>query len=295
MFAFRMDEPVGAGFRRIASEEIDKAREDLTGDGFDDAVHDARKRLKRLRGLIRLVRPALGKDYRRLNVHFRDAQRRLSETRDLGATIETVERLGDEEPAAKDRLAAVADRLRGRRGQAEGDAAHRRRLLERADADLAEAVAMVDAAGLDAVADVLAKGLAQIYARARDEGERSRRRPADDALLHLWRKRVKYHWLHLTLVAPVWPAVIEARAGEAKRLSDLTGRHHDLSVLAAALERTPDDFGDADDHALLARLADDGQARLGAEAHDLGRRLFLERPAAFRSRFGGLFDLAKAA
>ena len=71
--------------RRVAGEQLDDAIDDLS-DAVDDdpteAIHDARKRCKKVRGLVRAVRPALGEDvYRVANDTARDAARELS---DLG-------------------------------------------------------------------------------------------------------------------------------------------------------------------------------------------------------------------
>ena len=50
--------------------------------GSRATVHDVRKRCKKVRGLLRLVRPGLGPDYRRANADVRDAARELSSLRD---------------------------------------------------------------------------------------------------------------------------------------------------------------------------------------------------------------------
>ena len=51
-------EPLGAGIKRIAREQIDQALEQLTAnpENRDEAVHDARKRFKKIRAALRLVR-----------------------------------------------------------------------------------------------------------------------------------------------------------------------------------------------------------------------------------------------
>src|SRR4051812_31954257 len=64
-------EDVADGLRRIARGQIDGAVEGLRDRDETDvgeAVHDARKRFKRLRALVRLARDALGTEtYRREN------------------------------------------------------------------------------------------------------------------------------------------------------------------------------------------------------------------------------------
>ena len=66
-YRFKLQEPIAQEVRRVALEQIDIAEEKLASkDDVASAIHDARRCLKRLRALIRLVRPALGEDvYRR--------------------------------------------------------------------------------------------------------------------------------------------------------------------------------------------------------------------------------------
>ena len=64
-----------------------------------EAVHEARKDLKKLRSALKLVRPVLGeKAYRRENERFRDVARELSDVRDAQVRAETVEGLAQRFP-----------------------------------------------------------------------------------------------------------------------------------------------------------------------------------------------------
>src|SRR5262249_59732979 len=78
-FQLRPGEPLRKTTRRIVRKQIDAALEELTGANKgprDEAVHEARKSLKRVRAVLRLVRPVIGeKAYRRENTCFRDAAR----------------------------------------------------------------------------------------------------------------------------------------------------------------------------------------------------------------------------
>jgi CHAD domain len=69
------------GMRRIARGQLDPALEELEGQPnrkLDEAVHETRKRLKRLRASLRLERFAIGDEtYRRENAAFRDLGKRL--------------------------------------------------------------------------------------------------------------------------------------------------------------------------------------------------------------------------
>ena len=86
------------GLRRIARGQLEVSIQRLEGDTDEDlgtAVHETRKSLKRLRATVRLGRDELGDEaYRRENVAFRDAGRRLGGARDSRVLLGDVRRAG---------------------------------------------------------------------------------------------------------------------------------------------------------------------------------------------------------
>src|SRR4051794_16328181 len=121
--AFRIapGEPVPDEVRRLAIGRIDDALDELRGvsdSSRAEAIHEARKDMKKLRALLRLVRDELGEDvYGRENDCFRDTGRTLSGIRDaevMIATLGDLERIYGELPGAGSRLrpALVANRFR---------------------------------------------------------------------------------------------------------------------------------------------------------------------------------------
>jgi CYTH domain-containing protein/CHAD domain-containing protein len=119
------DEDAADGVRRAIVGRLDKAVErlggagDADGDALADAIHGARKDLKKARAALRLVREGLGeKTFKRENRALRDAARTLSASRDAEVKLATLDALvdGDEDapPAATAlwREALVADRDR---------------------------------------------------------------------------------------------------------------------------------------------------------------------------------------
>ncbi len=75
---------------RIAEIQYERAIHVLRRqpDGPYQAIHDARKRFKRLRGLFRLVRAAAPDFFARENARLRDMAATLSEVRDATALVE---------------------------------------------------------------------------------------------------------------------------------------------------------------------------------------------------------------
>ena len=283
-FQLKTDEPVGKGIRRIARKQIDKAREGLTardGAAFEDVVHDARKRLKRLRAVVRLVRDELGqREYRRENVRFRDAARPLSEVRDARALLEALdkvkERFTDEAPVSWQPL---HEALRQREQQIgrdvqQGDAIH-------------DAVAVLDDArdrvkqwAVGGGFSALAGGLKQSYRRGRRAHACAAKEPTTENL-HEWRKRVKDLWHHVEILQPARPEVLDELAERTHELADLLGDDHDLAVMQGLIGEGIVAPGDA---AAVRPLLESRRAELQAAALARGEELYRERPKAFVAR-----------
>src|SRR5690348_10061771 len=85
--------------RKAASRKLDKAIKALRPRSTDSrskdaSVHAARKRLKEVRALLRLVRNGVGeKEFQRDNKTLRNAARPLSEVRDATALLEALQSL----------------------------------------------------------------------------------------------------------------------------------------------------------------------------------------------------------
>src|SRR5262245_51916833 len=121
--AYRIDpgEPVPDEVRRVARGRIEHALDELRGRSDstrEEAVHEARKDMKKLRALLRLVRGELGERvYSAENACFRDIARELAGVRDADvmlATLTDLEERYGELPGAGGKLrpALVANRFR---------------------------------------------------------------------------------------------------------------------------------------------------------------------------------------
>ncbi len=98
---------LGEEIRRVAGEQVSKAMAELDNADLDrdKVVHQVRKRCKKLRGLLRLVRPGMEATYANENAAFRDAARLLSSLRDAKTLIGTYDDLMDQFHSQIDRQA----------------------------------------------------------------------------------------------------------------------------------------------------------------------------------------------
>lgn len=283
----RPDVPVSDTLLAAARDVLGDARAALDDPVRTDAasVHDYRKAMKRWRALLRLLEPFVGDDGRRLRHEARDLARELAGARDAQSALDALGDLGDAlTPGA---LAAIRHRLTEIKHAAEETA-----LTEAMRGRLRAALTAAElAAGSWPLSQVgfsqVARELAVAYARAKEtippdwhnaSGER----------LHELRQCVVTHRYQMELVEPLWPRLGKLWVGEAQRLRDRLGAHHDIDTLS----------GLVGPHQLLARwrsrlvapMAARQAAHAGAAAR-LSGRLFAERPKAFRRRLEALWDV----
>lgn len=292
--AFRLEqtETVAESVRRIAAEQIEGAIADLleaAKGAPDEPIHDLRKRLKKLRGLLRLVRPELGEEnFQRENACFREAARELSLARTATAVLASFHALvpdgGFEEirrALENEREHAVAAAIdAGRIREVESTLSLARRRIETWPA-------------CRNVWRGVERGLRRSYRDARDAFHAAHRDPTTEHL-HEWRKRTKDHWYHVRLLTRIWHEPMRARRKALKRLSVLLGDDHDLADLAGALSGEPSLVEDHAELEQLLALVADRQAALRAEAWKLGHRLYAERSKHLTRRLGAYYAAWRA-
>jgi CHAD domain-containing protein len=239
--AFRIEnhESLPQGLARAIAEQCVLARGHLERQDADlhAGIHDARRSIRRARAAQALLRPMLDRDdWTRVSADLREAGRTLSPLRDAQSMIEAIEEHLADAGVALDATArrGLLAALRRRRNRIVGTGAA---AIAQADAALARTAdaAAADAAAFDsgAVKAGLALGRARL-ARALREVQHA---PDDANALHRLRQRARAYWLQLELFVPAWPAVLEAFAGEAKKMSQLLGTERDLQMLDAWLGR----------------------------------------------------------
>jgi CHAD domain-containing protein len=287
----------GPNIRRLARKHIDGALESIDAiEARADpaAVHDVRTRMKRLRAVVRMARPAMGDAYRRENREFRDVARQLGAARDAQVVVSTFDKiLGWASPDVDSRtFADVRARLGERALEAtkelEETAEER---SESARRSLLDARDRVPDWPIDALApgDVV-KAVARNYKqgrRALDEADATRTAEA----FHEWRKRAKYGWYHLQILRPVAPILMRATSDASHELSTVLGDHHDLVVFSDILQSGPAGIDDRSVRDLIA-LADGRRRELEGEALSRGAAVYAEKPKRFRAELRALWKTA---
>lgn len=295
-YRLEADETLPEGLKRIAREQLDDALAHLAGeegDSEDERVHEARKSLKKVRAVIRLVRDEVGEDvYQQVNVQLRDAGRLLSDVRDAQVLSDTLERLreqtGPEIPDAG--FARISSALDERR-----DAIRHRVLVEQdagaaAAAEIADARGRIDAWPIDrADAKAFRSSLQRTYARGRDAMDDAYGSPGAETF-HEWRKRAKYLWYHARILCPAAPGTLGELVDRTDQIGDLLGLDHDYAVLVQTLSSMEVLDGDDGLERSLRELVERRRFALQREASPLGLRVYAEKPGAFARRVAAEFE-----
>ena len=279
---FEPGEGLGAAFRRVATEEIAKVRAGLADPAKDraKAIHEARQGFKRLRALLRLAEPSLGRAFSDENRLWRDAGRQLSGPRDRTVLLESFDKVVSgcrgglpERDLERLRSHIAANGADPRAFDVDAHVLIVLGLLDDADQRVA---------GLEWPADprALAKGLKRSQSRLR-RNWKTARKATEPAALHDWRKRVKDQSAQLRLFRGVAPPGLRSRHSVEKRAAELLGEEHDFWLLEERLS-----VGSCPADAVAARdvlLGEIGGRRrtLRNEAFKLGKDFSSQKPKAF--------------
>ena len=281
-------EPPGPGLRRIAAEQLHAASVRLEACQPDpqEAVHDVRKRLKKVRAVLRLARSEMGEAlYARENARYRDLGRLLAPVRDSHTRLEAARGLLEGHGALGDQAAfhAVETLLRADRSELVAQFAGsdvRRKALSM----LRQAEGRPLGWPLDGPAfESLRPGLLRIYRQGRERMEAACAEPSPDRF-HDWRKRGKYLGYQLRILEPAWPAVLKTTTEALHDMTALLGEAHDLSELAVAVHGLDTPFSNGPQAELLGDLVAGRCTVLHARARALGERVYAEEPEAFAER-----------
>ena len=248
----------------------DRLRE---GKDLKEEIHEARKGLKRVRALLRLVKGDLGAAYSEESRRLRDLGRRFSEMRDAHATLEAFDEFAKKRRLVR-KLAAVRTELVRKQLELEQGTDWAPVMKQAAD-EVAAAEKRVEN-WPQSIEPSLKSGYSKAQAawKAAEEGH------APDQF-HELRKCTKTHLYQLRVLSG---GGFKERLAALKDLSDCLGRQHNFVVLAGKLPESGD----------LAALGTETRERITRErlllekqALALAAQVYDQKPKAFMREFQG--------
>jgi CHAD domain-containing protein len=293
-YHLKSGEQVPDGIKRAAREELQFAADQLDGvfsAKRDEAIHEARKSIKKVRGILRLMRPELDGIYRTEAKRLGKIGRTLSKFRDAGAIIGTFDSLRDKYRAELGRrtLSSIRHGLVRRKEEAEHEAD-----IDKVLRGMAKSLRNVEKRvkswplkrdGFPA----LAPGLEETYRRGQKAMALARKRGSAENF-HTWRKRLKDHWYHVRLLERLWTDVMLAYEKSLKDAETWLGEDHNLAVLRDKFSAEPEFFGKRKEMDLVLDRIGNYQHELRANALSLGERIYEEKPRQFVQHMKHLWE-----
>jgi CHAD domain-containing protein len=258
----------------------------MSSNGNDRAhlVHEARKTIKRMRAMARLLRRETGEhEFEQANASLREAGKRLAGARDAEVRIATLRDLRARHPQElnSEPIAMLLARLEQDRTRSQApdpnlavlaDIAEMRRDLLRWNL-------------LEHDHEALSVGLQAIYRDGRRRYKRVKRsRARDPERMHDWRKRVKSLYYALDMLGGKQASATAKLTRRADQLGDVLGEEHDLWMFASFIEDEP--RLDRHTRERLLALIERRRNRLRKRALELGSFLYARKPGRFATRAG---------
>jgi CHAD domain-containing protein len=286
-FCFKRKESIAKGVRRLACGRIKRSLECLNDCQRTEAIHCARKEIKKARAVLRLVQTRIAKKRYRSQIRkLRKAANHLAPARDAYVNSTTLKDLmthfkGQLGPHALRHAQATlqyASVKKSRRFGKKKTAQSVQRILQRAQKKF-DGLA-VDGKGWKAISP----GIKRAYTAGLRAYGAVRKDPSPENF-HEWRKRAKDLWYQASMLRSVWCEQMDAMTHELETLGEFLGDDHDLVVLRKALEEKHDT--DRQEMKLLDGLINRRQRELRTAALRLGARFYAEKPFAFCNRLQG--------
>jgi CHAD domain-containing protein len=283
--SLRADEPLGAGLQRI-TEELIESIADHNGaaqEEIGEHIHNVRTTIKRLRALLRLIRPITGdKFFDTENERLRRAARRLAVARDVEVARQTLKNLSVSGHSNRKAVGAALAGLEDRALPAQ----HVDKALKEVWSDLEQTKRSLRRRLMARREwQLIETGLRDVYRQSRKRMV-SAFREGEDENFHKWRIRVKNLYYELEMLEPVWPKRIDKMTSRLAKLQDKIGLDHDVVVLKDLLRREPDAFGGSEAVEQVIRCLNDQSQKLRRASEPLGRRIFTEKPRRFVRKLG---------
>jgi CHAD domain-containing protein len=277
--SLRRDETLRAGLLRSVDQLTDSIITQSSSSPIDEeATHQIRTTIKRLRALLRLIRPGLEPSFfEQENDRLRTAAQILSSARDSEVARDTLKALPiNDHP----RQEAVDAALSGLEPRIQREKAHKPNLTELKE-DVQETRSRFRRVKLQGTEpQIIERAIRKVYRQGRQR-MKDAIRTDEDAAYHRWRIRAKNLYYELQFLEAVWPKPLRRMVSRLSKLQDRIGLDHDLVVLRAELKKTPEAFGGKETVGRIVSCLDNQTRKLRRSAVPLGRKIWRKKPKRF--------------
>ena len=272
----RRDEKIGKGLRSLATLQLAAALAELKGNNVSpEPVHNTRGYIKKVRSIIQLAAPALGRIRREHHLELlHDASIRLAPLRDSEVQVRSLDLALEIAGLPVEPFASLRNGL----------------------ADIAKQRRVNDSRQVPRIMEFLGKVLKSIPDWPLDElgGKDVRRRirrtyrrgrttldachAGDDLeLFHTWRKFSKQLGDQVRITAKYWPDSAKVLIAELQVIGELAGRERDFSMLIQTMKSGPKNRASEE----IIGIISDQLSSLRREAIEKGMLFYEAKPKVF--------------
>jgi len=285
-FSLSPDRRLSSEVRRIMLHQLEAATTQLASIGdpeSDEAIHDARRRVKKVRAVIRLIRPDFDKAFRTVDKDLHDVNRLLAPIADGQGIIGTIDALGQRyRKLLPARVVAAIRAGLVELGTRTDRQAVRDHVLQTSAATLRDERRRVKHWQLRTDGfHTLAPGLEANFRKAREAMLEAQSRPTVHRYLK-WRGLVKNHWFHVRLLESHCGHRLVADERRLEALDGLLGEYHNLALLREVLDHHG--YVSRAQTARCLRAISAYQRLLRQHAQPLGATIYRETPRGFVRR-----------
>ena len=273
-------ETLRGGLLRVVDLLIDSVTDSPSHHSWnaEQDIHEVRTTIKRLRSLLRLMRPVIDPEFfNHENARLRTAAGLLSLARDTEVARETLKTLPVLDQSDQVAVSSVLSSLESRHNlpnDAGKTMAEVRRCLEQTRRNF-HRLALVGSER-----EILASGLGAVYRQGRKRMKVAVKRGQDNGF-HRWRIRAKNLYYELQFLESVWPKEFRRLLSHLSKLQDQIGVDHDVAVLRSWLKEKPEAFGNTETVQRVVACLDNRTRKLRRSSVRLGRMIWHEKPRRF--------------
>jgi CHAD domain-containing protein len=247
------------------------------------SVHEVRTHIKKIRGIIRLIRDEMGEEqYKALNSFYRELGFEVAPVRDDTSQIELLQKVSKKikSEALKKSISKSVKKIRAKRKEhfktfyAEGrDQVIRNKFINQ--------IAVIESLRIEGDPKfIIKKSLKRIYLKARTSMNAALKSQTSEDY-HNWRKQAKYLTYHMMLLRKAWPAYFNSYFSELGKLSILLGDIHDLFLFRNHLKEGALKDLDKNVKLILQRKIYKTQKQLFRKSQLLGVKIYGESGTHF--------------
>lgn len=256
------------------------------------SVHEARKNVKKIRAVLRLVRYEIGNDqYRELNTFYQGIGQQVAILRDETSLIELLENFRLRvNSGAMEKVIRKSIKQTVKKRKKEFDDFYKKKNHQMIHDQLSERFNGIRKLEITGDPNLfIIKSIGKIYSDCLTAMNKTKK-DTSDATYHNWRKQVKYLMYNMMILKNAWPSFFETYIAELDELQKALGNLHDLNLFNGLVVEADLFSLDKKQKDLMLRFIYPRRKALKLQIHQISDRLFSEDKTSFSKRIYGIWQ-----